>query len=1632
MAAWSEQLAGIQKKRIVRNDLERQILEDRTAIEKIDRQLLDIRQKLVGANPQLERELEQKKTSLEQQYRRRAEEFKSHIADLNETIAGIYVNPHPKSVIGHLDDSIPFLLFPVRIETRFITDARQPELWLRIYPDEIVIHTHERSLTPSEVAHGEKYWKNIFEIEKNGAPTIDEEKKGAWSVLVSKYGAGRSAWVGRQTKPTNWSFRQNLSGADLLTFPQHDTSTANWTRAPRTNVLPDKFVVMLYRGQNVREETGNNIPDVLKVGPDPMDAENSFVTENNKLLFGEEFNWTSDFDKAISVGMGLKIPLNTEEAENGFDKIIVLGLMLSMDEEETRKEVEELISNHHYSPNGFGIVKQGTATNNTEQDGSGYTTSDPFHEAGFEESGVPLFDQNEEKDAKFLADAIGIAYEPLQFIDNGDAQDRLQAIAMNTALYPSTLGYYFDTLLAPAVSEVNQKSLRDFFTRYVSGRGPLPAIRVGSQPYGVLVTSDFSNWTWSRTEHSFDLSFLNGMHKLLQYYHDIWQGLLDQLVYVGKPGIDPEQALMNILGLQAGSVSFFQRNAFSTDDLRNRDEFEHGGRYYAEMQAGFTSKNTLLEFITTNGGSVTDDNGNLKVPQLLRLIFQHYHTRLDANNLVDGVPLSEKNIVRDYNETDGKNYLEWLVEIEKVEELELQNFGEGVQPPSALLYMQLRRALLLQLHKSSVKWLKTKGHDVDLTSGAVNFYNIRPQATPTKWELMKAKVALVVPDHLNQQLSIADYLLQGNVDEEEAAFLKQQKTALQELAKMSTAALERCFTEHIDTCSYRLDAWQTAMFTYRLENIRKSREGRQGRRTGIYCGCYGLVENLRPERRRRLVDGREIHRRSERNETSPLYEYADNGGFVLAPSINHAVAASVIRAGYLSHADSSNPDILSINLSSERVRRALFILEGIRNGQRLEVLLGYQFERGLHDRASANPNLARLNEHIYAYRDVYKIPVHYIKQQGTNDTEAIAANNVVNGLLLAETKLAYPYGAVIPPPADAAHDPRAAIEAEKNRLEDSLDAIKDLLLSESIYQLSLGNIDRAGAVLNAMQEGNVPPELEVIRTPRSSHFTFTNRVTLHFEDAQIADNPWSSVPMTERAIMEPGLNLWLGGMFGNISSLSCIVSEKSGETEINPMTIGINKLNLQPIDIIYLTAETIQERLAREYRKLSGLADNVIVSIDYHTMKTLLPLIELLRSVLNGGRALTAVDFISSSSASQSTPYTDSAELETRLSAAKDRFDARLDSINSLPLKISGTPKTLEQVFEDLEENGGDFADVDFEFTASAQLMEILTVVAEFGVSDAYPVLTSAIDKSSKVALLNQAMRVARRMKEASDAATAIMSAATMPDADKTAAFTEAAKLIFGSAFTIFPKFKYVNATDISLSNNDRDQLLQHATTQLGMPLPADEWMQTMSHVRPRLHDWEQVRTYVELHNTENIKALPVQVPYRSKDSWVAVEFPAEYSAGKPFTIEQDTLSVLANGEHAFDVTKFQSGLLIDEFTESVPAKEEIAGLAFNYDQPSAMAPQALLLAVSPQLDGQWKWEDLLGIVNDTFLRAKLRAVEPALLDKLNNPQTGVLLPALLASFSKYDLDFALDYRLNLEIFQQQAPILNAMTAINE
>lgn len=91
--------------------------------------------------------------------------------------------------------------------------------------------------------------------------------------------------------------------------------------------------------------------------------------------------------------------------------------------------------------------------------------------------------------------------------------------------------------------------------------------------------------------------------------------------------------------------------------------------------------------------------------------------------------------------------------------------------------------------------------------------------------------------------------------------------------------------------------------------------------------------------------------------------------------------------------------------------------------------------------------------------------------------------------------------------------------------------------------------------------------------------------------------------------------------------------------------------------------------------------------------------------------------------------------------------------------------------------------------------------------------------------------------------------------------------------------------------------------------------------------------------------------------------------------------------------------MLLDDWTEEIPTVSEITGISFRFNQPNAMPPQTLLLAVTPEETGSWDWDHLVGIITDTLRRAKRRAVEPEQLERLGSTWNAFA-PALIAEFS--------------------------------
>jgi hypothetical protein len=126
--------------------------------------------------------------------------------------------------------------------------------------------------------------------------------------------------------------------------------------------------------------------------------------------------------------------------------------------------------------------------------------------------------------------------------------------------------------------------------------------------------------------------------------------------------------------------------------------------------------------------------------------------------------------------------------------------------------------------------------------------------------------------------------------------------------------------------------------------------------------------------------------------------------------------------------------------------------DGVRQGQPLGALLGYRFERGLHELG--------LDRFVLALRNLAPLVAGKLEQTDLT-ADSIAANNVVDGLVLQRKWADAPTDvtAVLNQPTS---DELTAVGKELDALGDAIDAVSDALTAETAYQMARGNTAHRG------------------------------------------------------------------------------------------------------------------------------------------------------------------------------------------------------------------------------------------------------------------------------------------------------------------------------------------------------------------------------------------------------------------------------------------------------------------------------------------------------------------------------------------------------------------------------------------
>lgn len=1553
----------------------------------------------------------------------------------------------PQQFVDQLEGDIPILLAPLRVQTRFADEQDGRTLLIRVYPDDFSVQTHDPQLAPAERAAGDAYW--AAPVDKPSAETLSRIE--LWRGMFATYGAPRASYIREITNPDN--------PPDAAPTPRQ---AAIWT-------LPEQLVFRcIGHGGLPVEVVGKPIPDGLEAGFDPTQRAGGFsrpTDDAGDYDVPPELAWQYDFDAAVSVGMAVRIPLQQLGNPRRIERIVVLGVRLSSDPLASAELLTRLVDDHRLTE-GFEFVAQGTPTNITHEGEVRAALDADAVDALL--GGPASFDPTPEKtlydaepDGLRLARALGLDGNAFARIPFATSKDGSEAIAMKRALWSGTLGYYAQQMLAPLFEGPNLRAdagsaaerlllqSRFFFTTFVFGRGPLPAIRVGNQPYGMLpvsadmlgpVASGIPAWRDELID-----KFMTNLHGKLQVLAPTWRNLARSQVATVAAG-----RIAEVLSQQASAVEYRASRLVGTEYLAKYVDFKDKATAKAELPkfqalldkrwADFNAQFAGLFGSRPRVFDLSHFGGLWKQIVADVNTFDATLSPLLPGDVIDDLPLSESRVIGDAY----PNYIAALGTLDFDAVRRGISRGDG-KPVTALLYLLLRHSYLYEHAYTAMRLVRRESGAPWRAFREKEIVNVGYAFDATYWDLLELPLAHIglTPLALIQRRNefaaqlpwTHDYL--GDIDE--------VQRALTQLADLPTARLERLFAEHLDLCSYRLDAWLTGFVYQRLlghrllgnpdaiHPLHASRDDNAPLRydlnrrpleqasRGLYLGAYGIVEGL-------AADPPGVPVADLPPELAPknggvVTRDADNFGFIHAPSLNHAVTAAILRSGSISEPGTA---AFNIDLSSSRTRDALWMIEGIRNGQLPAALLGYRFERGLRE---ADPALQQ-----FLPRLRFAFPMPRPAQTLPDDPkESIAAHDVVNGLSIVQAlrngKLGATLAAMNPGLTDAATSVVTTLAGTLNEL---LDACADLMLAESVHQAAQGNFARAGAAVTSAGEfTHVPDRFDVVDTPRTGT-TVTHRLLLAFDPAARAGGA-----DTPRARLAPALNAWLATLFGPLTALQCVIAYRSDASTpaaydmalqadaappLASFTITLDQLGLAAIDVLFMLDDAQGTELAQRAdlvaRPLFEAAhpgvDPARIELQLfapapagqRSVGELMPLASQLRRLLAQARSATRRDL-----------------LAPKMLHAASASRTALDSIDAATLRFDvlgtqdGGPTLNPSSLMLAAQAAADALAAIIPADTEAEIETLLLQAAAFGMPEAVPTLTRETEDphaepkerpSRLVALRHQASRVQIALQGRIDAART-QSTPEALRADLLVACNEAAKTLLGTSLPLLPTI--VMAEDLGA-----------AALPAGAPdtQRIEDWLFCASVVRPGAERLQHARVLASAAATPLKDPIMLQWPATAK-SWIAEPPPA----GEDWN--DDRIAIALQPAMALDLAQPIIGLVIDEWTELLPRDRETTGIAFHYDAPNAEPPQALLLAVSARAfdnNGRWRWRELVGCVEQAFDLARLRAVGS---DELRTTPLDTVLPATMMaeSAAPVTVSTSLFMLASTEIAKSQAKLWN-------
>ena len=660
-------------------------------------------------------------------------------------------------------------------------------------------------------------------------------------------------------------------------------------------------------------------------------------------------------------------------------------------------------------------------------------------------------------------------------------------------------------------ARAGRRRTRWFFTRYVSGRGAAagaphrrPAVRHPARRRALSQlalarrgATPSARRSWRRQQRSSPVpararQLLDGDARRLD------DSSPRRSRFVGKPG-DAHQMLLDIVGLHPASVEFHQRYAESLEHLFNRAKPQRLGAQLLAEQSAASRLDAAAHRRCCGGSGYTGE----ATPDVLDEVLLRARRAGSTGRSSTTGRCPRPTPIRAYTD-DGRNYLAWLADAARtsLETLRREHGFTDDRPPDALLYLMLRHALLLGYWDTSLRlhldgracstpprwrrrgasraFMHVAAGDARAESRYAPLLHAATRASPATPTLTRRRAHPRIIGRLRATADLAEQL--AALDAARAACPPRASSA----ASPSTSTPR----------SYRLDAWLlglvqlpargAALPCRASERPRRARASTSAPTAGSRT-CGRRTAPLHAGHARRTSCAAEL---PARRRTAPLVRDRANGGYVHAPSLNHAATAAVLRNGYLANATPRQPEPLAVNLSSRARARSRSVIEGIRNGSRSARCSATSFERGLHD----GHGPLEVDRFIYPLRKAFPLRRRPADVDAATarrrPIEAIEARNVRRRAGARRARRARPasaatrsgYGAARPPTGG-----RARRHRRRGRRACSTPTTRS-----PTWRSPRACTRRCSATTTASpprstrtRRAGFPPEPEVVRTPRS-------------------------------------------------------------------------------------------------------------------------------------------------------------------------------------------------------------------------------------------------------------------------------------------------------------------------------------------------------------------------------------------------------------------------------------------------------------------------------------------------------------------------------------------------------------------